>query len=390
MPDETPIDVIERIKVIEARINTIGVVLPQSTVLAATIKLMEQNPTWAAVIHNMLANAATTEITLQSLQRTFNNSNSSEVPGAMMVTPGGPIKQMLQSVAAMAREIQQLKSGSQSNPNRGKQQQKQMRKAPYQTTGRGTNQRGRGSNAGGRGAGRTGPLIICHNCGKKGHKSPECYNNCGTCGNKNHKAPHCPKKQSQPPLTDRRVRFANVNLAEAEPKHVDGFANMAYAHVPFRNLPAASDSLRFPPGFVPPGVNSPPADVFSQGIIGTASSVATLPNGEQSVWISDSGASNHMTPIRSYLFDYTEDRVDRPVYVRVANKHTVKREGVDSMRVTTHIDGRIMQRVIRDVWFMPDFYHSLLSTGQLKRQGCWLISGWKGDMNEYFMDKTNV
>ena len=89
--------------------------------------------------------------------------------------------------------------------------------------------------------------------------------------------------------------------------------------------------------------------------------------------------------LKNILFNYVPDKF--PVYIRVANKQMVIRAGVGSIRVRTEVNGIKHSREIKDVWHVPEFAHSLLSLNQLKRQGCWYVSGRNGDMNDYFFDK---
>ena len=42
------------------------------------------------------------------------------------------------------------------------------------------------------------------------------------------------------------------------------------------------------------------------------------------------------------------------------------------------------------MWHVPDLDHSLLSVNKLKVAGCWHISGKKGDMTEYFFDRSDT
>jgi len=73
----------------------------------------------------------------------------------------------------------------------------------------------------------------------------------------------------------------------------------------------------------------------------------------------------------------------------VANQQVVKREGVGSIRIRSTVNGRTFLKEIQHVWHVPSFAHSLLSTQQLKRAGCWYTSGKRGDMDDYFFDSDD-
>ncbi len=102
-------------------------------------------------------------------------------------------------------------------------------------------------------------------------------------------------------------------------------------------------------------------------------------------FVLDGGATHHMTPHRTLFRDYRE----APGRVKVANNAWVPRAGVGSIEVQTKVNGKTYNKIIPNVWHVPNLGQSLLSTMQLKRQGCWHISGRKGDTTEFIFDKNN-
>jgi hypothetical protein len=108
-------------------------------------------------------------------------------------------------------------------------------------------------------------------------------------------------------------------------------------------------------------------------------------------WVVDSGASHHFTPSRELLFDYKPDDPAHPVRVKVANQMYATRAGVGHIIVEPSVEGSEgpnPQYMIKEVWHMPTFSHSLLSTNQLQDDGNWFFSGQaEGDKNLYFLKK---
>jgi hypothetical protein len=102
-------------------------------------------------------------------------------------------------------------------------------------------------------------------------------------------------------------------------------------------------------------------------------------------WILDGGASHHFTPCKSIMFDYKPDIPDKPFRVEVANKQYDVRASVGYIKVKTHSQNCDYAFEIHEVWHMPTFSHSLLSTNKLKLLGNWHFSGKDGDMSEYFV-----
>jgi hypothetical protein len=102
-------------------------------------------------------------------------------------------------------------------------------------------------------------------------------------------------------------------------------------------------------------------------------------------WILDGGASHHFTPNKSILFGYKADDPLHPAKVKVANKQYALRAGVGYIKVRTQAENCNYAFEIHEVWHMPTFSHSLLSTNKLKLSGNWHFSGKNGDMDEYFV-----
>jgi hypothetical protein len=123
--------------------------------------------------------------------------------------------------------------------------------------------------------------------------------------------------------------------------------------------------------------------------IASKASVLKTDKDRHHAWIMDSGASHHFTPVREFLYDYKPDNPAHPVRVKVANKQYALRAGVGHILVEPNVEGSEgpnPQYIIKEVWHMPTFSHSLMSTSKLHDAGNWYFSGQtEGDKNLYFL-----
>ena len=248
-------------------------------------------------------------------------------------------------------------------------------------------------------------LPKCYNCGRTNHMEPECTAPCKLCGSRQHVRFGCPRKGQPNPKGRSHL------VLGSDPGFNDPSAHGHMVSGTGRIPPPA------PPPYPPPGELAMPSPFLypmgdggeagpshrgeSCGAAGpsyhgtplavpnaSAHVLATLPGRStlSTAWILDSGATHHMTPWAELLFDY------RPAtggQVSTAAHTVVPRAGVGSLRYQTQIQGRTVTRTICDVWHVPELSHSLLSAQQLKRQGCWLVSGRHGDPTEYVFDNSN-
>jgi len=405
LPNESVTSIISRCRAINSTLKSIKSGVTDRQLLSAVMKVMRQNPAYDSVLKTMVSLTGTT-MDLDSLQTAFNNVAPPPIPGAFFVKdtpvvdppPSKPapnpfleaMKAMTQSISDKITSSVAMLANGNGGGNRGRGRGRgrggrgnggeNNRFHPYGRGNGGSRGGSRGGYNYGRGGRGNGRVFgserfegTCYNCGKSGHRIDVCYLPCGTCGSKEHKATHCNNKKYE----GRKGKAFNAYGASEEDQDYDFEMGQAFT--------ARAVDSRMPPGF---GERScaPPSDVF--GVIGKASVAALSNQGTpKHSWILDGGASHHMTPLRSVLFNYKPD--DNRIWIEVANNQFVPRAGVGSLRVETTIDGNIVKKEIKNVWHVPELGRSLLSTNQLKRAGCWHISGRNGDMAEYFMDKNN-
>ncbi len=401
---EHPLSMISRAREMDAQLTTLKQPVDAHVLFSIIIGALKKNSLWCAHVENFMSSPGIKK-DLDTLKQSLSAVTKVTVPGAFNVQATNPLDEQVSRLeGAIANLTEAMRPGLASD----------WRKHPYQRPGRGRGDRGRGgfpgrgaNNRGGYGGGsqnggRGNPNHkgkVCHNCGKPNHIAPECRFPCGLCSSKEHKATKCPKnpmsKEYRPPRASTpnpnspRNHRGRVSFAVEESEQPVGYANMAN-FAPFKPLPTGTDSM-YPPGFGPsstPTEEAPPSDVF--GVIGVAKLVSLTNDvsGSKMKWFMDSGASHHFTCVRSYLHNYVPD--SSPVHVRVADKHVIKRDGVGEIHVRTKINGIKHHRIIKGVWYVPSFAHSLVSTQQLKRNGCWYFGGRKGDMRDFFFDHTDV
>ena len=89
VPNENPTDVINKVRVVHGKLLSVGKKLDDDMLVAAVVKCLRQNPTWAAAIRTMQS-VANPNITMQSLGRTFYVVANPDIPGAMFASHAKP------------------------------------------------------------------------------------------------------------------------------------------------------------------------------------------------------------------------------------------------------------------------------------------------------------
>jgi Reverse transcriptase (RNA-dependent DNA polymerase)/gag-polypeptide of LTR copia-type/GAG-pre-integrase domain len=408
-PDEDVRSVVSRVETICNNLVATGRTMDAETKLTHVINILSQHPTYKVTLDHMLA-TATSAITLKDLVRGFNvmHARATVIPGALMANGGrdetSPFDLFFEKVNAkldegmanLAKRVEKVENvrfnGGRGNNNRGRGN---GGRGGYGNGGRG----GRGNDSRNNRAhpyrGKAPKFDgNCDNCGKYGHKARVCYLPCKICNETSHNVTRCPKNSRAP---------SNQNGGQSRNENRGGYtnrtqprANMAqasgYLYNAFHEEEPSNDHDDFvPSAHVAHGgdVNAPPGfgGRTLNSIYGKAMNVLKYKTSSHT-WILDGGATHHMTPLKSILFDYVPDT--EPMYVKVAIDQWAKRAGVGSIKVHTKVNGVHMTRIITDVWYMPTFDNSLLSANQLKDRKHWVISGRNGDMNEYVFDRHDT
>jgi Reverse transcriptase (RNA-dependent DNA polymerase)/gag-polypeptide of LTR copia-type/GAG-pre-integrase domain len=405
-PEESVRSVVARVELICENLLLCDKEVDEPAQVAHIINVLSQNPSYKMTLDQMLANSD--NITKKSLMRGFNIMHARD-----SITPGAHQAEGMQStlekfMSSMNDKFEQGMANFAKKFERGGK------------GGRGFSRgRGGGRGFGGRGGGRGGNERYhpynnafpyeCNNCGVKGHKAAICYKPCKRCGDSDHNIVSCPNKPRGNNNNNnhnfnggrrgsfrgahrggRRGGYNNAPRANAaqgaayEAAHRGGedddedFLEGGYA-----NMAHGMDLNNHPPGFGPHMTG--PRTVEDH--YGTAMNVMKYRKANlKHMWILDSGASHHMTPLKALLFDYVEDSPHYPMHVKVANNKWEMRAGVGKIRVHTKVNGHDMLRTIHDVWYMPSFDNSLLSSNQLKDMGHWIISTKPDD---YVFDDLN-
>jgi hypothetical protein len=313
----------------------------------------------------------------------------------VMMTPGNapdPMANLVKEVRTLQNQVKKGTSGPQNDHQDGGRGGRGGRGERGRGRARGTP--GRGAPARGRGApGRGAKGNTCFNCRGTCHTSAECKKECGMCGDTRHKAVTCwmnPHSEYYVPIKDRKTPNkwtkgkANKSTAETSEQdgdefdQEDGAANIAVGME--IGHPFQEDDLD-------DQAYANMAEEERGESFGFASKASVLKHDDSmfNKWILDGGASHHFTPCKSIMFDYKPDTPDKPFRVKVANKQYAVRAGVGYIKVKTHSQNCDYAFEIHEVWHMPTFSHSLLSTNKLKLSGNWHFSGKDGDMSEYFV-----
>ena len=86
-----------------------------------------------------------------------------------------------------------------------------------------------------------------------------------------------------------------------------------------------------------------------------------------SVWLVDSGCSNHMTGVKEFFSDLDETQ---KVVVRLVDNKVVQVEGKGTVIIKT-AEGQM--KTLKEVQYAPSLAHNLLSVGQLILSGYSLV-----------------
>jgi transposase InsO family protein len=110
-------------------------------------------------------------------------------------------------------------------------------------------------------------------------------------------------------------------------------------------------------------VASDPANVFGLHIAeaDTAQVASSWLPDERTGWISDSGASSHITSRRDWFSRYREFAVDERVKISLGNNQVVHALGTGDVPVEALLDGEWRARIFTDVWYVPTVPKNLFS-----------------------------
>ena len=92
------------------------------------------------------------------------------------------------------------------------------------------------------------------------------------------------------------------------------------------------------------------------------------------VWISDTGATQHMTKSEEHFITYTA--FDEPKVITLGNKQTMTAKGKGDIMVETFANGAWTQHILKDVWYTPEVVKNLFSVPAAANKGF-----------EYWLDK---
>lgn len=376
--------------------------LPIPDLLLAVIAVVaaQHTPKYQAVCNTMLTGIV--PLTLDYVQSTLKAVEVSEalqhVPSALTASGAGTSTQaggssatapQTDAVAALSKKVNDLSSklgrfSGSGNNQRSRQQQQQFQSG------------GRSQQYGPRQQQQYGPLrtqyqhqrktqFNCHNCGGFGHAYGDCRKPCQKCNRYGHSSHQC----------GTRGNFGRGNMAHGFDHREDDFVTgHSFMHAGMRMppMPPADPFMSsMPSPFMPPIDPMLSPAPFTTGAVGQDGSTFASRRGPSRTskweWILDSGATHHMTACKEYLFDYV---ADTRALVQVATNLMLPRAGYGTIRFRTTINGVEHVREVRNVWHVPGLTVSLLSMQQLKRAGCWHVSGKSGDLTEYLFDRNDV
>ena len=380
-PNQTVDGLIQRTRDIGAKLKDAGEIVSDESLAVAAINAIKRGVP-SLVSHCDFLLSLGDKLSLQFVQSALMpvDITQARVPGAFTVAAAEPLppKDMAAWIQEATALLADLRRASSAQPGRTNKK--------YQ---------GRG---GGRGNTNSFPeSIICYNCGGRRHIAKDCKKPCGTCGKAGHTSNRCWSGRRGRGRGGRRggrgrgQAYAADSRAEAV-EYEEGEANVADAR-PFLADPDMPSPFLFPPGFEPKEVrddaddgeamDSPMSPMYRPLYAMNAAHGKHRPAAYE--WILDSGATHHMTPLRSMLIDNTPAQGR----VKVANRQYIPKAGMGSLKVVTKVDGVERMHIIKDVWHVPELGYGLLSTAQLKRQGCWHVSGRNGDAAEYIFDAND-
>jgi hypothetical protein len=100
---------------------------------------------------------------------------------------------------------------------------------------------------------------------------------------------------------------------------------------------------------------------------------------DSSLWILDSGASDHYVSNRSGFIEYTKKDGE----VRVGSGEVLAVHGVGTVAITTEIDGEQITVKLSNVYHVPEITMNLISLSQLKKKTCKIVDYENGIGIEY-------
>ena len=190
--------------------------------------------------------------------------------------------------------------------------------------------------------------VTCYQCGRKGHKKPDC---------RYYKKEQERKKTAN---SDKKKKEENVETGDSSNSKGKEKANVA-SSVIIEDLSDLEDILT---------VSMSPLDAFAGNMqdmqITKADVIDALLSTNDALsqsWIVDSGASFHVTPSKE-CFSTLNARMYGKVYL--GNNHACSIEGIGTMHLALE-NGR--ELVLHDVRYVPGIKKSLLSVGQLDLHG---------------------
>jgi gag-polypeptide of LTR copia-type/GAG-pre-integrase domain/Zinc knuckle len=393
-PNEKVRDLVARTKKILHQLAETNVTIEEEHAAVAILIAVSKDSKFGHQVQHMLGMGL--ELTINNVQAaliTCEDLTGMNAPAAFAAQPAAvkeepPAASSADAIAALSKQVQTLSSklgkqqqnGKKNGPNRNqqqKQQNQQQRKAPYNKPQENKPQQGVTHDHAGN----------CLNCSAR-HRG-FCYKACTKCGRMGHYANECRAP----------ARFHAGTSSQSGPA---GRANMMTLDNQTTFFPTGAALMAggmhtndpFPAPFLPPLDPMMTEEPFNQpmhfGRFPASGGRSLRANTRDSKynWVLDSGASHHMTGVKSYLFDYQP--LSSPAVIQAAGQQKLYCVGKGTMRFTSTVAGVTHRRELHNVWHVPDMSISLLSTQALKRTGCQIFSGGKGDLTEYVVDSQNV
>lgn len=86
---------------------------------------------------------------------------------------------------------------------------------------------------------------------------------------------------------------------------------------------------------------------------------------DNNVWIADSGASMHMTSHREYFSEFKPETVQ---FVKIADNKLLAATGIGKINIQVELSGKLYDRQLSDVLYVPDLKRNLFSVGALSNK----------------------